>query len=99
MLLDNADLMPDFVHMTEARMFDSKALSMLSLKAGTIIVMDRAYNDYGQFGDWFMQGVYFVTRMKSNTKFSAIEKRIPPARWHILSDELLCLYPVQPSIQ
>jgi len=24
-LLDNADLMPDFVHMTEARMHDSKA--------------------------------------------------------------------------
>ena len=90
-LLDNADLMPDFVHMTEARMHDCKALSMLSLKAGTIIVMDRAYNDYGQFGDWCIQGVYFVTRMKSNAKFSVIEKRIPPARRHILSDELIVL--------
>ncbi len=90
-LLDNADLMPEFVHMTEARMHGCKALSMLSLKAGTIIVMDRAYNDYSQFGDWCMQGVYFVTRMKSNTKFSVIEKRIPPAWRHILSDELIVL--------
>ena len=88
-LLDNADLMPEFVHMTEARMHDCKALSMLSLKAGTIIVMDRAYNDYGQFGAWCTQGVFFVTRMKINTKFGVIEKRIPPARRHIFSDELI----------
>ena len=53
--------------------------------------MERACNDYGQFGDWCMQGVCFVTRMKRNTKFSVIEKRTPPARRHILSDELIVL--------
>jgi len=71
-LLDNADLMPDFVHMIEARMHDCKALSLLNLKPGTIIVMDRAYNDYSQFGEWCIQGVYFVTRKKSNAKFSVV---------------------------
>lgn len=90
-LLDNADLMPAFVHMTEARMHDCKVLSKLHLKPGTIVAMDRAYNDYGQYGDWTTQEVYFVTRMKNNTQFSVIEKRIPPARRHILSDELIVL--------
>jgi len=48
-------------------MFRSACMvKILSLKAGTIIVMDRAYNDYAQFGDWCMQGVYFVTRKKSH---------------------------------
>lgn len=90
-LLDNADLMPDFVLMTAARMHDCNALSKLRLIPGTIIVMDRAYNDYGQFGDWTMDGVYFVTRMKISTKFGVIEKRIPPAKRNILSDELIVL--------
>ncbi len=90
-LLDNADLMPNFVRMTEARMHDCKALSILNLKPGTIIAFDRAYNDLDQFGNWCIRGVYFTTRMKSNTKFSVIEKRIPPARRHILSDELIVL--------
>ncbi len=67
-LLDNADLTPEFVCMTEARMNDCKGLSMLNLKPGTIITMDRGYNDFAQFGEWTEKGVFFVTRMKSNTK-------------------------------
>lgn len=90
-LLDNADLMPDFIHFSEARMNDCKALSKLNLKPGSIIVMDRAYNDFEQYGEWTIQGVWFVTRMKSNTCFRIIEKRIPPANRHIVSDDLIQL--------
>ena len=90
-LLDNADLMPEFIHITEARVNDCKGLQHLNLKPGTILALDRGYNDFTQFGDWTMQGVYFVTRMKINTRFSVIEKRIPPARKHILLDQIIVL--------
>lgn len=90
-LLDNADLMPDFVCMTEARVNDCKGLKMISLKPGTIVAMDRGYNDFKQFGDWTEQGVYFVTRMKMNTKHHILKRRIPPQNRHILSDQIIIL--------
>jgi len=90
-LMDNADLMPDFIYISEARMHDCMVLRELTLKPGSIIVMDRAYNEYKQYGDWTMQGVYFVTRMKQNTVFQVIEERVPPSRRNILSDELIVL--------
>lgn len=90
-LMDNADLMPDFVHVTEARVSDCKALKELKLKPGSIVVMDRGYNDYEQYGNWTMEGVFFVTRLKRNTLFHVIEERVPPSRRHILSDELIVL--------
>ena len=90
-LLDNADLMPEFVHMTEARVNDCKGLKNINLKPGTIIALDRGYNDFTQFGEWTMQGVYFVTRMKVNTKHHILERRIPPNSRHILADQLIIL--------
>ena len=90
-LMDNADLMPDFIYISEARMHDCMVLRELTLKPGSIIVMDRAYNEYKQYGDWTMQGVYFVTRLKQNAVFQVIEERVPPSRRNILSDELIVL--------
>ena len=90
-LLDNADLMPEFIDMTKACVNDCKALSKLNLKPDSIIVLDRGYNDYKQYGEWTTQGVWFVTRIRSNALFRVIEKRIPPARRHILSDDLIVL--------
>lgn len=90
-LLDNADLMPEFVHVTEARVNDCKALDKIKLKPGTIVALDRGYNDFTQFGDWTLDGVYFVTRMKVNTKHHVLEKRIPPQGRHILSDQIIIL--------
>ncbi len=47
-LLDHDDYMPSFVLITEARCHDAKILHLLCLAAGSIIVMDRAYNHYQQ---------------------------------------------------
>ena len=45
-LLDHGDYMHSFLHITEARMHDSKAAPLLSLPAGSIIALDRAYMDF-----------------------------------------------------
>lgn len=90
-LLDNADLMPSFVCMTVARDNDCKGLKKFNLKPGTIVALDRGYNDFTQFGDWTMEGVYFVTRMKVNTKHHVLERKIPPKNRHILADQIIIL--------
>lgn len=90
-LLDHDDYMPSFVLITEARRHDSKILHLLRLAAGSIIVMDRAYNHYQQFAAWIAQGVFFVTRMKDNALYEVIERRPVPHHRNILSDEIIRL--------
>ncbi len=62
---------------------------MLSLSPGSIVAMDRAYNDYKQFAQWTEQGVYFVTRMKDNAVYEVVEAReVPRHRNAVTSDQL-----------
>ena len=90
-LLDHDDYMPSYVLITEAKRHDSKVLKMLRLVAGSIVVMDRAYNHYRQFSAWILQGVFFVTRMKENAVYRVVEQRKVPTNRNILSDQLVRL--------
>jgi hypothetical protein len=90
-LLDHDDYMPSYVLITEAKRHDSKVLKMLRLTAGSIVVMDRAYNHYRQFSAWISQGVFFVTRMKENAIYRVIEWRKRPGNRNIISDQLIRL--------
>ena len=90
-MLDHDDYMPSYVLITEAKTHDSKVLKNLELKANSIIVMDRAYNDYQQFSNWNEQGVFFVTRMKENAVYRTIKKNPIPKNRKILSDKLIQL--------
>jgi hypothetical protein len=90
-LLDHADYMPAFVHISEAKKHDSRALALLHLNAGSIVAMDMAYNDYKQFARWTEAGIHFVTRMKDNAAYYPIEVLEVPKYRNILADELILL--------
>jgi hypothetical protein len=62
-----------FAAISEAKMHDKKFLSKLTLPAGSMVTMDRAYNFYKQFAQWTEQGIFFVTRQKKNAKSEVIE--------------------------
>lgn len=85
-LLDNADFMPSFVCVTEARLHDVNVAWMLDLKPGSVIVMDRGYNDYSLFADWTGKGVFFVTRLKENAQYEIVGERTVPFNPDILGD-------------
>lgn len=88
-LLDHDDYMPQWVAIRNAREHDRQGARLLSLRPGSIVAMDRAYNDYGLFGRWTRQGVYFVTRQKSNAAYDVVEDRPVPKRGHVLSDQII----------
>ncbi len=90
-LLDSGDYMPSFVHITEARMHDSKATHLLSLSAGSIIALDRAYIDFGLFRRWNERKVFFVTRMKKNICYVTTKRNRVPKNSKVISDELIRL--------
>ena len=90
-LLDHDDYMPSYVLITEAKRHDSKVLKMLPLTAGSVVVMDRAYNVYEQFSAWIGQGIFFVTRMKDNAVYKVVKRLKVPQNRNILSDQLVRL--------
>jgi hypothetical protein len=91
-LLDHDDYMPSYVLLTEARRHDRKAAGVLSLNPGSIVAMDRAYNDYGLFADWTKRGVWFVTRLKSNADYYVVEHRSAPHQGPIRADQIIRLF-------
>jgi len=90
-LLDHGDYMPAFAVITEAKKHDVKLAASLHLNPGSIVAMDRAYNDYRLFSRLTERGVFFVTRMKSNAVYEVVERRRVPLNRNILSDEILRL--------
>ena len=90
-LLDHDDYMPSYVLITEAQRHDSKVLSLLRLAAGSILVMDKAYNVYEQFAAWCLEGVFFVTRMKDNAVYDVVGQRPVPQHRNILADATIRL--------
>jgi len=83
--------MPSFVRITEAKRHDRTAARFLNLTPGSIVVFDRAYNDYALFGLWTQRGVFFVTRMKENALYEVLEERSLPQNRSILSDQIIRL--------
>lgn len=90
-LLDHDDYMPSFALITKAKQHDRTVAGRFNLKPGSIVALDRAYNDYSLFSAWTVNGVFFVTRQKENAVYEVIEKRKPPRHRFILSDEIIQL--------
>jgi hypothetical protein len=95
LLLDHDGYMPLFAHITAGKCGDATIAKQLKLPKGSIVAMDRAYIDYAMFERWTKEGVYFVTRMKSNTSYCPIEK-IPVSEkvMNIIEDEKIVLNPI-----
>ena len=89
LLLDHAGYLPTFLLITDGKHHDVRVAQRLELPAGSIVAMDRGYNDYRLFGRWNEEGVYFVTRMKSNAAYRVVEERQPPQKSSVISDLII----------
>jgi IS4 transposase len=59
------------------------------LNAGSIVAIDRGYNDYALFAQWTAEEIYFVTRLKDNAVYEVVHECTVPANGNILSDQLI----------
>jgi hypothetical protein len=92
LLLDHDGYLPTFAHISEGSRHEMTVAKTLSLPKGSIVAMDKAYVDYAMFERWSQEGVYFVTRLKSNAFCVSFNpKPVPESKPHILSDEDLAL--------
>ncbi len=60
---------PCLVRLTAAAKGDSPFLREIDLKKGSVVVMDRGYNGFSKLIEWNKTGVWWVTRLRSNTHY------------------------------
>jgi hypothetical protein len=90
LLLDHDGFLPCYAVITEGKQHEVRVARQWSYEPGTLLVMDRGYNDYTWFAGLTRQGVYFVTRMKDNADYLVLEERELPRRKGLLRDQVIC---------
>ncbi len=89
LLLDHDGYLPSYAVITDGKKSDIKVARMMKFAPGTVLVIDRGYNDYDWFGKLTDQGVFFVTRMKDNAVYDVVEKREIPQKGNVRRDEVI----------
>ncbi len=89
LLLDHDGYLPTFLNITTGKVHEVNIARKIKLPPGSIIAVDRGYNDYSLFYEWTKAKVWFVTRMKNNALYEVVEKRAVPKYRNILSDEII----------
>jgi len=89
LLLDHDGYFPAYAYISNGKKHDVTVARKVPLPSGSIVTMDRGYNDYALFASWTENGIYFVTRMKDNADYTVIEERSIPLRGNVLSDHLI----------
>ena len=89
--MDHDGYLPSFAVVTEGKYSELKVARALHLEAGTILAIDRGYNDYDWFAELTRDGVFFVTRMKTNTVYTTVEVCAVPEKGNVLSDQIVSL--------
>jgi hypothetical protein len=91
LLLDHDGYLPSFAVVTDGKHSELKVARGIQLEAGTILAIDRGYNDYEWFAEMTSDGVFFVTRMKTNTIFTVVVECAVPERGNVLRDQIISL--------
>ena len=73
--LNHAGYLPEFVTLTEGKKHDITVGRILKFPKGSIVAIDKAYNDYTWYKHLTENGIFFVTRLKANAKYRVIERR------------------------
>jgi Domain of unknown function (DUF4372)/Transposase DDE domain len=89
LLLDHDGYLPCYAVITDGKKSDIRVARTMRFAPGTVLVMDRGYNDYDWFYELTGQSVFFVTRMKDNAVYDVVEQRELPERGHVHGDAVI----------
>ena len=92
-LLDVKGNIPSFMVMTDGKIHESQIAQNipLPLMPDSIITFDRAYIDFGVFSAYQHNGIFFVTRAKSNLNYTVLGQHMLPQRKGLIFDHSIAL--------
>jgi hypothetical protein len=73
--LNHKGYLPEFVTITDGKAADITVGRTLNFPKGSMVAIDKGYNDYGWYNQLNAKGVFFVTRLKSNAQHRVILRR------------------------
>lgn len=73
--LNHSGYLPEFTTITEGKDHDVKVGRTLTFPKGSIVAIDKGYNDYKWYKQLTDKGIFFVTRLKVNAKYRIVERR------------------------
>lgn len=89
LLLDHDGLLPEFAIITDGKASDIRTAHKFSFPRGSMVVFDRGYCDYDWFAGFAAKGVHFVTRLKDNASWVALESRPVAPDSNLRHDEIV----------
>lgn len=87
--LNHSGYLPEFVTVTEGKDHDVTVGRTLKFPKGSIVAVDKGYNDYGWYNQLNNKGIFFVTRLKSNAKYRVITRESVQKDKGISSDQVI----------
>jgi len=87
--LNHAGHIPEFVTVTDGKKHDVTVGRMLEFPKGSIIAIDKGYNDYAWYNQLTNKGIFFVTRLKSNAKYRVLSRRTVLKNKGLRSDQTI----------
>jgi putative transposase len=88
-LLNLQGNIPECVVIEPANVHEVNIANKLKLPAGSIVVMDRGYEDYSLYNDLDDKEVFFVTRLKKGSNLKVIERRKVNKKQGLLADQTI----------
>lgn len=73
--LNHKGYLPEFVTVTEGKTADITVGRTLEFPKGSMVIIDRGYNDYAWFKQLTEKEIFFVTRIKSNAIYRVVYRR------------------------
>ena len=90
-LLDLRGNIPCWVHVTPGEVHDVNALDLLPIETGSFYILDRGYLDFARLHDITTQTAFFITRVKSNTRYRRLYSRPVDRSTGLRSDQTIVL--------
>ena len=90
-LLGHSGYLPAFVSITDGKTHTTKVVDSINLDRGSIVAEDREYMVYKWFAKLQENGIFFVTRQKTNSVYRVTERRPVNKKQGLCSDQSIVL--------
>jgi putative transposase len=81
--------LPTFLRITDGKVHDTAVAREVDIPEGSYLAIDRAYHDFEQYKSYNDNNIRFVTRKKTNAKFTVIKSHPADESQGVLSDHTI----------
>ena len=87
--LDHDGLIPAFAAVTLGQVSDQTQARLMGFPEGSVLVFDKGYADYKWHNQLTRQGIFWVTRIRSNAKYRVVQRKAVNKAQGITSDQII----------